>query len=640
MKNQPKRNTIREKLINVNLYQSTIPMIVLAIVLMLIITVFSITQIVKRSNDIMFSIETASERDLNQYDNKLDEIYEVIIENASGKSIDAMLDAYVNANKEIMSLLVLDERGVAIAGAPENIINMGHDYSGHGYFKALNETGDVYWSEIFIVHGSNIPMISISKHYDHMTVVLQVDLEALTDFLKTFDISPNSYIAITDQSGTYLAHSDYNFVITRAYDDNRIKLLENEPQYVAYNDKHMLAFHKQLSENNWSIIFYQSILDMMTPLLTIIFVGILAIVVIGTRVIKFVLKLNNQLSKEVNELVSWSDKVAKGQYDVALKESSIKEFNDLYDAFATMTQSLLSREELLEKHRKKIVEINKGLELEVKSRTADLEASLDHLKQTQNELIQREKMASLGRLVSGVAHELNTPIGVALTAITYMEQKNEYYAHKLIANKMSAKDLGHYMGLIQDSSEIIFRNMNRASDLISSFKKVAVDQEKMLVEQTDIKDVIEATVTSLGVEIKKKSVRIHLDFKGLMMCESYPGAISQVITNLIQNSLLHAFDFVDDPMIGISCKEHKNHLSIKYWDNGKGIDEGDLNKIYEPFYTTALGSGGTGLGMNIVFNLVTGSLGGQINYHKEKDTGVVFSMILPKKINKNDSSTI
>lgn len=634
MMGQNKRNTIREKLISVNLYQSTVPMIVLAVILMFIITIFSITQIFQRSNDIMFSIETASERDLNQYDNKLDEIYQVVIKNGDGKSTDGMLAAYVNSNKEILSLLILDDKGVSISGAPDIIINKGHDYSGHEYFQALNKPGDVYWSEIFIVHGSNIPMVSISKRYDQITVVLQVDLEALTDFLKTFDISPNSYIAITDQSGTYLAHSDYRFVTTRSYDDNRIKLLAYDPQYVQYNDKHMLAFHKQLSENNWSIIFYQSILDMITPLLTIILIGILAIVVISTRVIKSVLNLNNQLSTEVNELVSWSDNVAKGQYDVELKESSIIEFNNLYNAFDIMTQSLVTREELLEAQRKEIVEINKGLELEVKSRTADLEESLEYLKQTQNELIQREKMASLGRLVSGVAHELNTPIGVALTAVTYMEQKNAYYVDKLINNNMSAKDLSSYMGLIQDSSEIIFRNMNRASDLISSFKKVAVDQEKMNVEKTDLKDVIEATVTSLGVEIKKKSVKTHLAFDGSMICESYPGAVSQVITNLIQNSLLHAFDLVVDPIIGIECKEDKRNLTIKYWDNGKGIKEDDLNKIYEPFYTTALGAGGTGLGMNIVFNLVTGSLGGSITYNEDEDLGVVFNIVIPKKVEK------
>lgn len=627
MMNQNKRNTIREKLISVNLYQSTVPMIVLAVILMFIITIFSITQIFKRSNDIMFSIEAASERDLNQYDNKLDEIYEVIIKNADTNSIDHMLAAYVNSNKEILSLLILDEKGVSIAGAPETIINKGHDYSGHGYFQALKKTGDVYWSEIFIVHGSNIPMVSISKRYERTTVVLQVDLEALTDFLKTFDISSNSYIAITDQFGTYLAHSDYRFVTTRAYDDNRLKLLNHDPQYVQYNDKHMLAFHKQLSENKWSIIFYQSILDMMAPLLIIILISILAIIMISTRVIKSVLTLNNQLSTEVNELVSWSDNVAKGQYDVELKESSIIEFNNLYDAFGIMTHSI-------EAQRKEIIEINRGLEREVKSRTADLEESLDHLKQTQNELIQREKMASLGRLVSGVAHELNTPIGVALTAVTYMEQKNDYYAQKLINNEMSAKDLGNYMSLIQDSSEIIFRNMNRASDLISSFKKVAVDQEKMIVEKTDLQEVIEATITSLSVEIKKKSVETHLSFDGSMVCESYPGAVSQVITNLVQNSLLHAFDLVVKPMIGIECIENKNDITIKYWDNGKGIKEDDLNKIYEPFYTTALNAGGTGLGMNIVFNLVTGSLAGNISYNKVKHSGVIFNIVIPKKLRK------
>jgi signal transduction histidine kinase len=627
------KKSIRDKLIAVNLYQATIPMIILALFLMLTIAFFAFLQMIQRSNDIMHSIEVASNRYLNQYNSKLDEVYSVISHYENPNQIDDLLDVYVQNSDEIMSLLILDSRGISIHGAPKTVVNLNYDYSGHKYFKILKESGDLFWSDVFIVRESNIPMVSISKRIDDITLVLQVNLEVLTSFLNTFDISEHSYIAITDQSGTYLAHSDYNFVTIRGYDPNRKNLLVKGSDYLKYEDRCMLAFHEHLEKNNWSILYYQSVWDTVSPLLYIILIGLMVILFIGTGVLKSVIKLNNELSNEVQELVSWSKTVATGAYDIQIKKSSITEFNNLYDAFDIMTKNVLSREKELEYRRYEIIQVNKGLELEVKNRTLELEKSLENLQKTQAQLIQKEKMASLGRLVSGVAHELNTPIGVALTAITYLEQKNNFFLNRLIDQTMTKQDLETYMTVINDSTEIVHRNMNRASELITNFKRVAIDQEKMAYEKTNIQEVIEATITSLSVEIKRKLVTTILSFEGNLTCESYPGAISQVITNLVQNSLLHAFDAVIEPEIGIECHENLEDQSIviHYWDNGKGIKPEELDKIYDPFYTTAEGSGGTGLGLNIVYNLVTGSLMGDINYKTTTENGVFFEIILPKK---------
>ncbi|MBN2897760.1 MAG: HAMP domain-containing histidine kinase [Clostridia bacterium] len=235
-------------------------------------------------------------------------------------------------------------------------------------------------------------------------------------------------------------------------------------------------------------------------------------------------------------------------------------------------------------------------------------------------------------MVAGVAHELNTPIGVAITATSFLKQKKEEFFQKLLDGKISKHDLEIYLEAVEESSEIVSRNMERASDLISSFKRVAIDQEKMLKERMNLDEIVEATVKSLSLEIKKKFAKVDLSFSGDLSCESYPGVWSQVMTNLIQNSLLHAFHDVEMPNIGIRCYEDKEHelIIINYWDNGRGINSEDLDRIYDPFYTTAAGSGGTGLGMNIVFNLVTATLMGEIQYKEYSEYGVFFEIIVPK----------
>lgn len=621
---------------SVNLYQVAIPMILLAVVLMIVITVISNIQMSQRSSDIMSSIEASTSRYLNRYVSSLDEIYYALFEREENlEGLDKSLKGYIASNEEIKTIWILDMDGKTIAGTPMEMTKLGYDQSGHDFYKSLDQEGRVYWSDVFITHETNRPIVSVSKRFKNAIVVLQVDLEELTDFLGVFDITDNSYIAVTDQSGAYLAHSDYTFVKTRAYDPNRLDLLANKELTLTYNGKMMTAYHRSLQDINWSIIFYQSLWDLIMPIVIVVGLGMVLIVYISTRAIQALIKLNRDLSGDVNELVTWSYEIAKGNYNVKLNDSPIEEFHKLSNAFGLMTKAVLNREEELNKKRREISEINSSLEIEVKNRTKDLETSIADLKRTQNQLIHKEKMASLGSLVSGVAHELNTPIGVALTASTYLEEKNEQFIDRLMNEKISKNDLQTYVEMVNNSSGIIYRNMDRASELISSFKKVAIDQEKMHRESIHIKDIVDATVTSLSVEIKRHQVRTEVTYEGDLRCESYPGAISQVLTNLIQNSLVHAFGGVAQPEIKLSCNESDDgkNIEITYWDNGKGIEAEDLDRLYDPFYTTAQGSGGTGLGMNIVYTLLTGLLMGSIRYIENPNKGACFKMSIPKKVN-------
>jgi len=631
--NGQQKINIRKKLIEVNLYRTVIPMMLMSVLLMVFIASFVGVQINYRSKDIINSIESSTSRYLNHYASSLDEVYFSLYKREEfSETLQDSIRAYIKSNAEITNIWILDSNGRVVAGAPTDNEKIGYDQSGRDYFKALKNVGDTYWSDVFVSYESNLPIVTVAKRFEDAFVVIRVDMESLTDFISVFDITENSYIVVTDKSGAYLAHSDYSFVNTRAYDPNRMKLLANGKLQTTYNGNYMWAYHKILSDTNWSVILYQSVWDLVIPVLMVIGLGVLFILVISMTVVKSILGLTQEISSEVENLVSWTNEVALGHYDIEINSGTTEEFETLKDAFKSMIKGVLTREELLEEQREEIIEINEGLEAEVKKRTEDLEKSLVYLQNTQEQLVQKEKMAALGSLVSGVAHELNTPIGVTLTAGSYLEKRNKALLDQLAEGRVSKHALTRYVETVNDSTQIVLRNMERASGLISSFKKVAVDQERMSREEMYLKDIVDATVTSLGVELKRRNIETHITYEGHLKLKSYPGAISQIIANLIQNSLIHAFDQQLAPKIGIDCREGNagDDIVIIYWDNGSGIDRIEREKVYDPFYTTAEGTGGTGLGMNIVYNLVNGLLLGRIDYIDDSSYGVCFEINLPK----------
>lgn len=638
---QSQRNTdsIKDRMISVNIYKAWVPTILLALVLMLVSVSFSGYQIFIRSQDVIHSIESSIATYLERYISSLDEVYYAIYkQNPSKVRMQKALDAYNESNRDLIKIWVIDEMGRSEIGTPYASTDSGYDHSGHEYFYGLEDEGQIIWSDVFIVIGSNEPVVTVSKKFEDAVVVLRINLKDLTDYLSVFDISENSSIAVTDSRGAYLAHTDGSFVATRAYDPNRINLMSVRRDYVDYNNKFMYAYHTLLGDTQWSIIYYQSLSDFMMPIVFIIISGLIILVVIGYRAVSAVMKLNNDILFELNGLVDWTKRVSLGAYDRSPRKHSFDEFEQLSSSFHKMINDILNRELELRSKKQEIVEINESLELEVQKRTHDLEMSLEELKKTQRQLVVKEKMASLGNLVSGVAHELNTPIGVAVTAASYLEKKNQDIHEKLVTSSINKHSFIEYIGIVDESSQIILRNMERASELIQSFKKVAIDQEKMTMEAMDLKTVVEATVMSYSVELKNHGVQSELKFEGDLKGYSYPGAISQVLANLIQNSLMHAFqdenNNIERATIGIECASSpvSKYYEIRYWDNGRGIDESHIEKIYDPFYTTALNSGGTGLGMNIVYNLITGLLKGEIRYDRKDAKGVNFIITIPKHL--------
>ncbi|MCL9781338.1 ATP-binding protein [Vibrio sp. S4M6] len=281
--------------------------------------------------------------------------------------------------------------------------------------------------------------------------------------------------------------------------------------------------------------------------------------------------------------------------------------------------------------------LNEQLEQKVAERTASLEQSneqltnaVTELKQTQDILVESEKMASLGELVAGVAHEVNTPLGVCVTASSFLKEQTEIFEGKYKEETLTENDLVDFLACINDSSDILSNSLNRASELIKSFKQVAVDQSSEASYNFNMAENLGQVIASLHHKIKKASCEVIIDCEKSLNITSYPGSFVQIYSNLIINSVIHGFDDWDgEKKIFISIKKQDDYLYIDYRDTGKGLDPDIAHRIFDPFVTSKRGLGGSGLGTHVVYNLVVQLLKGKIDCNAEVNQGVQFNIVIP-----------
>jgi signal transduction histidine kinase len=261
----------------------------------------------------------------------------------------------------------------------------------------------------------------------------------------------------------------------------------------------------------------------------------------------------------------------------------------------------------------------------------NLDEQLTKLQDAQKHLVQSEKMVSLGNMVAGVAHEINTPIGMALTGITHLDDETKRIKRLYESEEMSEEDFKHYL---EDNTEInnsIQINIKKSVALIKSFKMVAVDQSSDESRTINFKDYINEILLSLRNKLKMTKINIKIECQDDLVIITNAGAISQILTNLIMNSLIHGFkkDDVGTILIGAVLVDH--NLELTYKDTGIGISKEVKERIFDPFFTTKRGDGGSGLGTSIIYNLVTVGLNGTIVVQSELNHGITFGIVIPIK---------
>ncbi|WP_051207075.1 sensor histidine kinase [Saccharospirillum impatiens] len=290
------------------------------------------------------------------------------------------------------------------------------------------------------------------------------------------------------------------------------------------------------------------------------------------------------------------------------------------DEIGQLYQSFNDQRDRLIEHEQELLEYRTELEATVSERTealqrsnTDLSESLEKLKIAQDELLQSEKLASLGNLVSGVAHEVNTPLGVSITAASHLTSEARQTQRELEQETLTKSDLERFFHECLETGALLSSNLDRAAQLIRSFKQVAVDQTSDEQRDINLQIYVDEILASLKPKYKNTQVTVTNNIDPDILLQLTPGALAQIITNLIINSLLHGFD--DSTRTGeirLYNRVQENTLELIYEDDGEGMGPDTQKRMFDPFFTTRRSSGGSGLGMNIVFNLVTGKLNGKI----------------------------
>lgn len=318
----------------------------------------------------------------------------------------------------------------------------------------------------------------------------------------------------------------------------------------------------------------------------------------------------------------WPDEAVFGT--ICILDSKTRHYNSLYQAL------LWQFKEIIDGDLRLLVS-----ERESRQRAVELAQTLENLEMTQAHLIESEKMASLGGLVAGVAHEINTPIGIGVTAASTLADHTEKAVAAYESKQLKGSALTTYFDIALRSSRLILNNLDRVSELVQSFKQTAVDQTHLEQRRFEVKKYLQDTLLTLMPHLKKTPHHILVSGDEQLEINSYPGALSQVITNLIMNSLRHAYPEDKAGTLRFDITEDNHLVKIVYSDDGCGIPAQHLGKIFEPFFTTARAQGGTGLGLHIVYNLVTQKLQGTIQVQSEIGVGTTFILRLPLTVQED-----
>jgi signal transduction histidine kinase len=352
-----------------------------------------------------------------------------------------------------------------------------------------------------------------------------------------------------------------------------------------------------------------------SALRTTLWMSIAQIIIVNLMLLAF-------LWVEVNRMIFRRLQILQDALDFAASRNSAEEISAVpltsQDEFGAITKSINTITSRL------AAELATGKRAE-----EEVRATLTELQNAQEGLIHAEKMASLGRLVAGVAHELNTPLGNIVTVASAQKDNSQLLSKAVEGGKLTRSGLQEYSDNIALGADLMLTSSRRAAELIQNFKQIAVDQTTDQLRTFDLARHISEVLLILEHVVAKTPIKIATNFEAGIAMRSFPGPLGQVITNLVMNSILHGFNGARPGTIDISCARDGSRAKILVRDNGNGIAPENLLKIFDPFFTTKLGQGGTGLGLHIVHNIVYGLLGGRIDVQSTNGKETSFTVTIP-----------
>jgi signal transduction histidine kinase len=354
------------------------------------------------------------------------------------------------------------------------------------------------------------------------------------------------------------------------------------------------------------------------------------------------LQLKESYNNVIDDLIVSNSKLTNAQSQLSHANKKLDDQNlileqEVAKKTSSLSQIMLSleqqKDELIANQRelRQENENRQYIEDELRKKNSELANSMGNLQLAKDQLVESERMASLGGLVAGITHDVNTPLGVGVTAASFLQERLNNLKTSFEEKSLTTKNMENFINEAEQTANLLLTNLNRASELIASFKQVAVDQTSETEREINLNDYIRDIIKSLKPSFKHNNHEIVVNCPEDLYIRCAPGAIAQIVTNMIVNSLVHGFEDTNDGKITLDVSTDNNTIEMRYRDNGKGLSNDDLDKLFDAFFTTKRGEGGSGLGTHIMYNLVTQSLSGHIEAQSKPGDGLQYTIRFPMK---------
>lgn len=544
-------------------------------------------------------------------------------------SFNSILGTLIQNQDDIFKIDVTNLKGEIIFNYPQDKSLIGTDVSGYEFYnKSLNQA-EPLWSSTFLSSQTLSATVTLSQAYNNGVITFYISVNRIEEIIKLLGQEKTKrVIFITDKNGVFVYHPDKSKVERR----ERYNLNNLVDPVIIYNGQRYFTHRVVMPETGWNITLYTPfktiygpIFRLILPLISILLIVLSIALIIGKR-------FSDKIIFGIGKLLGLTRNIYLGDYEIEIKNLGLDELNQLGHSIVDMSKKISTRERDLNKVKDEISNHKLILENEVELQTRELRNTLESLHEAQDTIIESEKMVALGSMVAGIAHEINTPVGIIVTASSFLQDQTVDLLDDYNNNKLGKKSFTTYCENVISTTSLILSNSKRSAELIRSFKQVAVDQTNDDLRKIFVKDYVESIITSLQPNFKKTNYTVNLDVKENYQVETFPGAIAQIITNLIFNSIKHGFEGLDKGEIHISISIQNDVLNLVFIDDGIGMSQENVKKIYEPFFTTKRSSGGSGLGMHIVYNLVTQKLKGSVSCTSKLKLGTSFELNFPVRI--------
>lgn len=537
----------------------------------------------------------------------------------------------------------------------------GYDVRQRPWYKAALSADNVVFSEPYEDIALERMVVAISMPLKDKSGTLlgvmaeNLFIDTLIETVKKMEIRGGGYGFLLDQKGTVLAHPDKFMVMRNIRDIKAIKETENlhpenfekEQGFITYNYQGVekMLFYQKIPINGWILgtaipadAFYQPLRELKVwfALSSIILIAVVIMVcfVVSKKITRPMISLS-QIAKRFGS----GDLKARASF-----QNSDDEIAQLANDFNRMAQSIADLMQQRDEALTELADSHDKLEMKVQIRTQNLLAAnqelqamnqeiadtMEKLKVMQRKMIQSEKMAALGALVGGMAHEINTPIGVGVTALSHLIKISEEFV-KLAQGPIKRKELINYTEECKDIAKLVYENVKRASNLLGTIKHMAIDQMAETASWFCLKEFFNEMALSLQSALKAQNITVRIECEEGLYVYGFPGILMQIYSHLITNSLKHGYQGLSRGLITIKAERKSGDIELVYSDDGNGIDETVLPKIFDPFFTTARGSGGVGLGLYLVHTMVTQQLSGTVECRSEKGKGCIFTILLSQE---------